>query len=518
MRLWDSQRQEVAPVDGAFPVQDQAEYFLEGAPAGFEASFAKPLPGGLFRIAFDNAVGLAEAAGARFRVHHSKLTPDGFEAMLDRVVSDVANLAFDFGAHAAMPHMHDGDAAPPDVIFHSLAYLRHVMLGRDITDSLQAEFQRIARHPHRRQEREPAWFPLAQAAHAGPRTIAAIAGNPERLGRLPSGSPLASTSLGRLLTRGGIARFPTEVLLEERVETFDTPENRVVKQVLTRAASIVRAFSHRALVNPDLRADLMRMDAELQQMLGHDFLGEVEPMTSLPLASTVLQRREGYRQFLQHLLALEFAAVLAPERNVWERLLDLKDCAVLYELWCFFEVKRLLEEAVGLGKPTIVALTKANDERVAVPWSATATYGAGGIELVYNRSYRNGEGSWSIPLRPDLVLRVRAGDGRWRTLVLDAKLKFAGKRLNVGDDTRTELDRDVVHADISKMHAYRDALPEVVSAFVLYPGTVARVWHVGDGQVGGLPFVPAAPHPEVVEILRSWVGDFSTPNPIPLSD
>lgn len=500
MRLLDSARDKVLPdADGVYPVRDQAEYVAFDAPPGLGAgAFGRQLGEGVVRVAFDNAVGLAESCGVRFRVHHSKLTEGAFEAMLDQVVSEVANLAFAFGASTSLAHARDAQASSESVLFHELAYLRHVICRAEQSESLQAQFLQLAHHPHRRQERVPAWQSVSRVGHVGPRGLQAIASHPERLMRIDPAASLASTSLGRALTARGVTRFPSEVLVEQRVESFDTPENRVVLAVLRRGWEVVSAFSRRELRNPELRADVERMGAELHQMLAFDFLKEVGPLKSLPLSSTVLQRRAGYRQFLEHFLALDFAALLPPERKLWEQLLDIKDCATLYELWCFFEVKRLLEHDFKLGPPELVDLTATTDLSVTVPWSATARYAGGRVELVYNRTYAgNGKGSYSIGLRPDLVIRVREGRGAWRAMVLDAKLKFAGERIGLAeaaaDGELADRARSFVLADIAKMHAYRDALEEVETAVVLYPGTIERVWPARDGGgVGAIPFRPAA--------------------------
>src|SRR5215472_4544961 len=63
--------------------------------------------GDVARLAFDNYVGLAEVLGHRFRVRHGKLTDVAFDQMLDAVVAEVADLAFDFASPTSLPFGRD---------------------------------------------------------------------------------------------------------------------------------------------------------------------------------------------------------------------------------------------------------------------------------------------------------------------------------------------------------------------------------------------------------------------------
>jgi predicted component of viral defense system (DUF524 family) len=62
------------------------------------------------------------------------------------------------------------------------------------------------------------------------------------------------------------------------------------------------------------------------------------------------------------------------------------------------------------------------------------------------------------------------------------------------------------------MHAYRDALPSVRSARVLYPGNVAREFvalehgALATDVVGATPLIPGASSHELVTVLRAIVG------------
>lgn len=58
------------------------------------------------------------------------------------------------------------------------------------------------------------------------------------------------------------------------------------------------------------------------------------------------------------------------------------------------------------------------------------------------------------------------------------------------------------------MHAYRDALPAVQTAFVLHPGDEAEQFAIDGpepGAVGAIPLVPGEALDHLVEHLRRWV-------------
>ena len=295
---------------------------------------------------------------------------------------------------------------------------------------------------------------------------------------------------------------------ERRLEELDTHENRLVKRVIRDALSLVQSFQDREFTNPTLREELLAMREELEWMASFPFLREVEELTIPPFQSSVMQRREGYRDFLRHYVNLAAASKLAGTTNLWERLLDSKDSALLYELWSFFEVKRSLEK--WLGAPRCTRLTVHNDERRIVPWEVKAEY-ADGVELTYNESFGRQTGSYSVTFRPDVVVR-KFIEGREHCLVLDAKLKFDGARLvDLEDYDPDDWPRSATRADLYKMHTYRDALEHAVGAFVLYPGTKLVRYaptssSVSYEGIGAVPMVPGQESQQLGELLRAYLG------------
>ena len=103
------------------------------------------------------------------------------------------------------------------------------------------------------------------------------------------------------------------------------------------------------------------------------------------------------------------------------------------------------------------------------------------MRLVYNQRFsrsRTGQRhSYSVPLIPDIALSIPDGpnaglhlfDAKFRVHALtDVGLGADDK--DADDEKTTERAGSFKRADIYKMHAYRDAIPDARSVWILYPG------------------------------------------------
>lgn len=527
-------------VDGVFPVSDLKTYLLDAGKGCTTPEWPpyvehlKGTDGRFATVCFENYVGQAEVGGLRFDVRGSKLTGEQFERMLQDVVEGSDALAFGFDApvgRTATP-----DAAATDLVpYHALAYLRHVMRRLQGGESLLGQFLELSRNPHRKVRTAPSWIPAGEVGAVSAGALLAVASHPERLERLPQGHVLGGTSLAHRLHERSVRGewlFPSALLDVRRHESFDTHENRLVKAFLSEAADTVASFAGRTLGNPELKADLVQMKGELEHMRSHGFLDEVGSLSVFPASSTTLQRRAGYKEFFGHWLALRTATALHDDA-LWHRLLDLKDCATLYELWCFFQVKAVLDEMLHNGGAVEIEVA---DTDANVPWSAHVTYAGGRVVLAYNRTFKGRrevemrpvreDTSYSVELRPDITVHVRRSDTVREALVLDAKFKFDRQKLNkladAKDGSADEPERSVrraVRADLHKMHAYRDALHVAVGAFVLYPGAAHDEEGEGKAEVfreklegrpfegvGAVPLTPGRSGTDLQNLVRTFLA------------
>ena len=226
----------------------------------------------------------------------------------------------------------------------------------------------------------------------------------------------------------------------------------------------------------------------------HSMWEEVGRMVRIPFSSTVLQRRRGYRRVLQHFSRIRLAPTIPLDNEAMRDLLELKNIALLYELWTFFRIVH--ELAVLEGPPVRSGRSTSGPFQTDFAAGGTIEW-ASGVRLVYNqhfsRSRPRGRHSYSVPLRPDIALLVP--DGRKSHLHLfDAKFRvhgladvgFAGSGEDGDDEKAGERAGTFKRGDIYKMHAYRDAIPDARSVWILYPGGEFRFFGVpGSGGQSG---------------------------------
>jgi uncharacterized protein len=296
--------------------------------------------------------------------------------------------------------------------------------------------------------------------------------------------------------------------------TFDVPENRFVKafieqaigiieQIRTQAASRGRSFAAR------IEGDCDRMLRQLEPFARAGLLSGVGQMRRLPAESMVLQRRRGYREVFHHFLRMRMATRIPFDTDT-STLLEIKDIAALYELWCFFEVQHAVTKI--LGPPSLAQAPVTTALQTYLPFDLRIEW-PNGTELFYNLSFsrtNTQRPSYSLPLRPDIVLRTPPGI---KTL-FDAKFRLrriAEVAPENPDPDEAELANErrgvFKHADLYKMHTYRDAL-QAPAVWILYPGHDFRFFEARERGtaiddphalrspiegVGAIPLAPDAP-------------------------
>lgn len=449
---------------------------------------------------FGNFMGQATLLGHAIEVITPKLDPTAFECMLNDLIRCWANLPFEFESPAGTVCVDDFERSP--VPYHQWLLLRAWVEGIGFPVSLEDEITRILNRIHHQVKAERQVLPIEKMTRASAVTVAGITPRPDRLAALPGDSRLHDTALGRVL--GG--RFPTQVDAERVVVSPDTPENRFVKHALDWMRQLNHAFQDavetRAINHPLLaKADLI--DDLLSGWLAHPVFRDISPFRHLPGQSMVLRRQEGYRGLHVGYLRLLSAVRLPGEPEAWQRILQLKDAATLYELWTFGCV---INELVSLlGPPHSATTIREAPLSVALPHETRVSWRLDGawIHAQFNRTFTRGpHGSYSVPLRPDITVEANG-----RRCVLDAKFKLDG---GGWEDGLSEA--EATREDLYKMHAYRDAIRDVESAWVLYPGEGTGKIHNREGSwigVGTIPLKPGKPAPV---LLRQMLSAFVAAN------
>ena len=463
-------------------------------------------------VKFGNVVGtFALGHLGAVRVECGKWGEDVFDALLDDLTGRALALPFSATQAAGLPH--DRSIADrDDILLHAFIYARHILLGAG--RNLPRALELVVRDPHRRFSPERARVDLVVARRVDARTIARVAMGADGVVRATGHA--APSALAHAL-RG---HLPAYVDVPRVENSFDTVENRFVLEFLGQLRGIIDRVERlaRSKAKPGSFWTRAVNDCEaMRKVLGpferHDIWNDVGRMGHVPIGSSVLQRRRGYKDVLRHHLALRAAARIPFDRASVEKLLGLKDVATLYELWCYFAVVDAVGEVVG-RRPDYADEWRVKDELdlgygFRVAWNDGPT-------VYYNLSFTPKK-SWphrsaSLRLRPDIVVDIGC-DGQRELHAFDAKLRIDGVPPSAESDDSEDDEAETnplsfKNDDIAKMHAYRDALPHVRSARVLYPGDEACEFPAlepdardTDG-VGAVPLIPGTSSFHLEKLLR----------------
>lgn len=276
-------------------------------------------------------------------------------------------------------------------------------------------------------------------------------------GQSAGSAPKGTSVLHRLQPERVLQRIPEE--------TFDTPENRFILSAMRRmeatANRIRKASWYREPWSPvpeHARRQVEDVHHHLRQIVTDRRFVDLEPVAGIPGQSRVLQRKDGYREMT--LLWNAFHRFQEPVYQQMQNAIDLRDVATLYEFWLLFELIDAIRRRTGV-QPRLRGF-----DAMQHPGNAfTAVFPTLGT-LTYQASF-SGKAIYSgITLRPDFVWQ--AVDGR--RIVMDAKFRISYPWLKEGEETRTMDTSRATTDDITKMHAYRDAIDNATAAIVLYPG------------------------------------------------
>lgn len=477
--------------------------------------YAERLGARVVLLDFGNAVGRVDIPHlGTIRVVSGKWGPDDFETMLDEVVDRSAELPFRAAEPGALPYARSVSPRRR-ILYHCFVYLRHVLSDETRPERrLDRAYRTVLHEPHREWRRTRRTVPVGRAQGVDSQSLESLMTASNEFVDIRS-TRARSTALSQAL--GG--RLPVRIDEREDRSSVDTAENRFLKTFLGQIERIIEDMQR--LAEESRRKQLQRrvprecdaMRRKLRPILRHAMWADVGKMSSIPSASTVLQRRRGYRELFRHFSRLRLSTRLPLSEEESRDLLEIKDIALLYELWTFFRLSSVLEGM--LGSPTGAVTLQRTELEAGLEWGTEIRWPSG-VSLVYNprfsRSKPRSRRSYSVPLRPDICLRVPSGPNAGLHL-FDAKFRLRKIRDAIPDDDAEDETEDFESAerrgdfkrgDLYKMHTYRDAIPRVASVWILYPGSVGRFystdgakWESGAGSlpdrvegVGALSLVP----------------------------
>jgi uncharacterized protein len=465
-------------------------------------------PDNLLEITFRNSVGLTRIGPLPVVVRNRKIAEPQYQAMLDNVVAKVAGLIFGF-AQSTGQNVQRGQSGK-DVAYLEMCFLRMALL-REKPD-IDAIAGAILADPHRVFRRVRSVRRTEDVAEVNPEAWPEMATRPQALCRVAARHPLVATALGTSLHRAsGRWLFPRELVVEEKQQSVDTPENRFVKHFLGVLMHKVRVFQEilgtapGGALNQELALEMQDLERKLRRFAQAGLWRDVGQMRFFPASSQVLQRREGYRSLFRLHALLSLRTQCRFTLPDFARILETKDTPTLYEYWTFFVVKDVLDARLPQHSLHIVH----SDDQCERSMSHELVLGyEGDLRLCFNRTFFAPGQSYSHPLRPDITIEQGG-----RRLIMDAKFKGTGSGFYGGeaDDGTIQRWRE---EDIDKMHAYRDAISGVQGAFILYPGLETDLFDHPDQSfpgVGALALRPgeqASPNPEHATALAHVIDRF----------
>ncbi|MFI8621310.1 DUF2357 domain-containing protein [Marinomonas sp. NPDC078689] len=269
---------------------------------------------------------------------------------------------------------------------------------------------------------------------------------------------------------------------------LDTPENRFIKMALVKTkvslSQILLASREEkdSKVSISFIKDLEVWRDQVSRYAKHPLWQEVGDFKGQNTESKVLQEAAGYSKVYKVWQQLKYYL----NGSSGESQLSMKSVADIYEIWCFLEVKSIIESLGFIQQIKTLSNLKQIQFEKAFPKDEMAAafvyqHKSDGmqIELAHEPSFTpsgSANRTWLANHRPDIVLRVTLESGESFFILFDAKYRIDSTQFG---------DKDAVPEDaINQMHRYRDAIIHqhlfeyesplksrpVLGAFALYPG------------------------------------------------
>jgi len=338
---------------------------------------------------------------------------------------------------------------------------------------------------------------------------------------------IANWSSGPMLEFPGLAMgecIPEFVNSRYFFENIDTPENRVVKDMILGMDFLIRDLKMVEERKPESQKStyvsdkLSIMEGYVNQCLAHDWLQSVGDLTIVPFNSTVLQFKRGYSDIFAMYQMLGFGSQFSQE--------DLPDLLKghgrkvhsVYEYWCLIQIFNCLRSMSDIS-PDLLEQEGSSGTRISIckgqmRFKLKKEFGSLNVILHYNKKFEPTESkfrSYSIGMRPDYTLEIFSDDQDVRCIVnFDAKYKVKHLENDFDDD---EMDGTCWEYDLYKMHTYRDALMRSVGSYVLYPGeeTIESFpradTEIEENYIPSVGFISLNPRNPEESMLRTHLGE-----------
>lgn len=453
---------------------------------------------------------------------------DDLRSMIEEITDQAVDLAFELRSPTTLRSVPD-PSDDAQTLYQQFAFLSGLLDSKQFKDALY----HIASRPHQTLDADLAPKGVRQGFKPGGRVLRDLARGGSRF-PVPANHRLSNT----------LRTLPTIIMAPSSRRSEDNVENRFVRYALEEFSQflsklIAQVEASAAVEHVRLVRDARRLLRMLDSHLASGVLAGLSPLRRVPLESTVLQRKEGYREVLQAWLKFDLTA-----RLVWQGADDVydigqRDVATLYEYWVFFRLLRIVSDFFKLEPGAAEILVEETGDRLGLRLRTGKNVAFRGFTEVgdvrvnvrfdYNRTFSRrpvvGEpGSWTERMRPDYTLTLWAGDGdelaasesgevvhvhfdaKYRVDTLDQLFGRAETDTESVDGDVDQAISSYRRADLLKMHAYRDAIRRSYGAYVLYPGEVERKWTGYHELLPGLGAFVLRPR-GVDSSLRAFISD-----------
>jgi len=462
----------------------------------YNESFIQDKISDIYVINFKNYVGLSKIGPMNIEVVNRKINKTQYQSLLSYITSRYIDLVYQLPKKGKSDKSHTGytqkrTRTGSNTDYINYLFLKHKLLGTNPgQQTIQEILGLIIKEPHFKIERELFNTPTELSRATDPTRLIEAVTTGSNLHKLTYNHSLKTTPLAiklRHLSTSNSAYFPIQLKEERKLHSFDTVENRFIKYFLTE---LVRLLNHLkkcfsgldgSYLNPDLEISLNQLTTPIQNCLENQLWSEVLPMRYIPTNSQTLQRKEGYRQLLNLYSLMQLSSKYDFNSFDFSKLVETKNTNILYEFWCFFTVKDILDELFGKIQNYDNLISKDLASTSPSLIEGTYLYYKNDIHLGFNITFKSRADSYSQEYRPDIVIKHKG-----KHLIFDAKHKLQG-----WDDDYSKPKKE----DVDKMHTYRDAISNTVGAFILYPGerNVLYQFHGSNNLhngVGGIKLIP----------------------------
>ena len=470
-------------------------------------------------LTITNYIGNIYFCGHTFDVRSNKFLLDlagaeQFQTILSDIQELSKNIIFSYSSPSFILRSTDFEDVHPSLLL-IFNYFKNIILDWDSRANLQSVFDRIIKNPHACYEQVYRTEDITQAQDISAKTIKSLASNSQNLFQVDEEfEHLKELPLTIYLSeRSTESYFPTRLVQKRKGLSYNTPENRFLKFFFEYIESVACMVGRIQNLPTKVKEDKDKILSFCRSTLKSEFFQNIGKMEVLPVNSSVLQSRAGYKDILTHYLMSRFGIKFYFEEFRKQSLLvDLKKISDLYEYWVFYKIARAF-----LGDNILI------EQQEVYTVGDDVSYGTcfknEHMSVCYNYTESRSRGtSYSVNMRPDVTIVVGRGQDAVR-LIFDAKYKVSSSDGNNGQNY------SVKSEDLHKMHTYRDAIENTLFAIVIYPGTKLSFYEKDTSEsvrenvpsisnLDGIGAIPLIPHDEnlneqfleFVQFVKSYLG------------